>query len=575
MSHQETMTRYLLQFIQGLLASHVTSAVISPGSRSTPLALLLHREPAITTYIAVDERSAGFFALGLSKAQQKPVALLCTSGTAAANYYPAICEAQESQLPLIVLTTDRPHELRQVGAPQAMDQLNLFQGHVKLFVEMALPEASPTMLNYAYWQGLRTVQRAAQVPAGPVHLNFPLREPLLPDLTLGATPIAKQIFQGEQRLSRSELTSLADAWSKKRGVLIVGGSQTTHEALNFIQLAETLGWPILSDPLANILTCGSQSSTIIASGDLLIQELPTDMHPEIILQFGLLPLSKNLMLWLSQLEPSQTERYFIDESGQWQDQLKQAQTIIQGSQQALIADLVSKTNIMPTDPAWLASWKVYEKLVQDILATDWQEGSLTEAQASLLVHQKMAPNGQLFVANSMPIRYLDRYMTPRHTPYQLYGNRGINGIDGVVSTALGMTAANPNCQNVLLVGDLTLYHDMNGLLQGKKYQLPLTIVLLNNNGGGIFSFLSQNQLEKQDFEPLFGTPLDLDFALVAQLYEGNHHLVKSLPQLSELLESPTEGLRILEVQTQRQDNVQELQALSRKIRRQFEAQDEA
>lgn len=573
MNHQETMTRYLLQFIQGLITSKVESAVISPGSRSTPLALLLHREPAIKTYIAVDERSAGFFALGLSKAQHKPVALLCTSGTAAANYYPAICEAQESHIPLVVLTTDRPHELRQVGAPQAMDQLNLFQGHVKFFVEMALPEATPTMLNYAYWQGLRSTEIAAQLPAGPVHLNFPLREPLLPDLNLNAIASTRQVLQGKQRLSTAESTYLADIWSNKRGLLLVGGSQTTAEAQHIIKLADALGWPILSDPLTNVLTCGSQNPSLIASGDLFINELPKKMQPEIIVQFGLLPISKNLMLWLSQLDPTQTERYFIDESSQWQDQLKQAQTMIQVNEQELISDLLA-LSLEPVEPAWLDSWKFYETRVQTILVNQ-QTTSLSEAQVSLLVHQKMAPNGQLFVANSMPIRYLDRYMTPRSTAYQLYGNRGINGIDGVVSTALGMTAASSNQQNVLLVGDLTLYHDMNGLLQGKKYQLPLTIVLLNNNGGGIFSFLSQNQLEERDFEPLFGTPLDMDFSLVAKLYESSYYHVESLCQLEQLLDTPTDHLRIIEIQTQREDNVLELQAITAKIRQQFGTFDEA
>lgn len=572
MSHQEIMTRYLLQFIQGLIASQVKTAVISPGSRSTPLALLLHREPAIQTFIAVDERSAGFFALGLSKTQNLPVALLCTSGTAAANYYPAICEAQESNIPLIVLTTDRPHELRQVGAPQAMDQLNLFQGHVKLFVEMALPEATPTMLTYAYWQGLRSVQTAGQIPAGPVHLNFPLREPLLPDLNLtSSSPATKQVFQGQQHLNNSDLTYLAAHWSNKRGLLIVGGSQGTREAQQFIKLAEALGWPILSDPLANILTCGSQSPSIIAGGDLLIADLPEKLKPEIIVQFGLLPISKELMIWLATLEATDTERFFIDQNGQWQEQLKQAQVMIQANEQGLLSELLALP-LEPIERAWLASWKVSEKLVQEVLVTDSPQ--LTEAQASLLVHQHMTADGQLFVANSMPIRYLDRYMVPRATPYQLYGNRGINGIDGVVSTALGMTAAAPHRQNVLLVGDLTLYHDMNGLFLSKKYQLPLTIVLLNNNGGGIFSFLSQNQLEEPDFEALFGTPLDMDFSLVADLYEGSYHLVESPQQLVHLLKTPTDHLRVLEIQTQRQENLPELERIKATIHQQLGQIDE-
>ena len=235
MNHQETMTDYLTAFIEGLKNSGVEQAVISPGSRSTPLALLLHRETAIQTFVDVDERSAAFFALGLSKASQKPVVLLCTSGTAAANYYPAICEANISRVPLVVLTTDRPHELRQVGAPQAMDQLQMYQNHVKLFVEMALPEATEEMLNYAYWQGAKGAAFAQQTPAAPVHLNFPLREPLLPDLER-KTKSSQQtaLLAGQSILSTEQVQQLADQWYQKNGVLVVGGSHTEEEAVTNI-----------------------------------------------------------------------------------------------------------------------------------------------------------------------------------------------------------------------------------------------------------------------------------------------------------------------------------------------------
>ncbi|MTD40358.1 2-succinyl-5-enolpyruvyl-6-hydroxy-3-cyclohexene-1-carboxylic-acid synthase [Erwinia sp. CPCC 100877] len=568
MTTQMETTNYLQRFIEGLISSDVTQAVISPGSRSTPLALLLHRQEQITTFIEVDERSAAFFALGLSKASRKPVVLLCTSGTAAANYYPAICEANASHVPLVVLTTDRPHELRQVGAPQAMDQLQLFQNHVKLFVEMALPEGSATMLDYAYWQGAKAAATACQLPGGPVHLNFPLREPLLPDLTQGLQ--AKQtttILAGKQQLCEKQLLACVKEWQEKKGVLVVGGSHTLAEAEQFVALAEALNWPIISDPLANIATCGKKSSLVMSNADLFIQHCLPQTQPEIVVRFGQLPISKNTMFWLQGLDVKQTAIYLVDEIGQWQDQLKQAQIVIQAEEQVLVQALLTKIQ-KQTSKEWSQLWAEQQRITSALLNEAAELKELNETSASVLVHQKMAEDGQLFVSNSNAIRFLDRFSTgDGRQRYQLFGNRGINGIDGVVSTALGMCAVQPERQNVLLIGDLALYHDMNGLLAAKRYHLPLTIVLLNNNGGGIFSFLSQRQLTEADFEPVFGTPIDLDFSLVAQLYKAAYTKVESLEQLAVVLEETqkTPKFQLIEIVGDRQGNVALYEAISKRL----------
>ncbi|OJG67566.1 2-succinyl-5-enolpyruvyl-6-hydroxy-3-cyclohexene-1-carboxylic-acid synthase [Enterococcus moraviensis] len=539
-----------------MISSGVEQAVISPGSRSTPLALLLHRQEKITTFVEVDERSAAFFALGLSKASGKPVALLCTSGTAAANYYPAICEANASHIPLIVLTTDRPHELRQVGAPQAMDQFHLFQSHVKEFIEMAIPEGTKAMLDYSYWQGMRVIDTACQTPKGPVHLNFPLREPLLPDLNqaLIAEKTTK-IVVGKKQLSEDELIKFVDACQGKKGVLVVGGSHTPEEAKVFIELAESLNWPILSDPLANITACGKDSSLIMSYADLFIQEVEMNQSPEVVIRFGMVPISKNTMFWLQSL--SETSKiYFVDETGEWQDQLKQTQVAIQAEEQLFAKAIRDRVKIKTTD-SWRDQWINWQEITAQQLMKLSEMKTLNETSASILVHKKMAKDGQLFVSNSNAIRFLDRFSSPESNQYQLFGNRGINGIDGIVSTALGMCATHPNRQNVLLIGDLAMYHDMNGLLLAKRYNLPLTIVLLNNNGGGIFSFLSQRQLKSDDFEPIFGTPIDLDFSLVAQLYDAEYTKAESLEQLEQLLEATQTQAKfqLIEVVGDRQENV--------------------
>ncbi|WP_086314801.1 2-succinyl-5-enolpyruvyl-6-hydroxy-3-cyclohexene-1-carboxylic-acid synthase [Enterococcus sp. 7F3_DIV0205] len=556
MTNQSEMTNYLQTFVEGMISSGVEQAVISPGSRSTPLALLLHRQEKIETFIEVDERSAAFFALGLSKASSKPVALLCTSGTAAANYYPAICEASASHVPLIILTTDRPHELRQVGAPQAMDQFHLFQSHVKEFIEMAIPEGTNVMLDYAYWQGMRVTDTACQTPKGPIHLNFPLREPLLPDLNQSLSVERQtEIFAGQKQLSEEQLLKCVAAWQEKKGVLVVGGSHTLEEAEVFIELAETLNWPIISDPLANITSCSKDSSLIMSYADLFIQEVEMKLYPEVVVRFGMLPISKNTMLWLQSLNET-TTIYFVDETGEWQDQLKQTQVAIQAEEQIFAEAITDKIKTKTSD-SWRNQWVDWQETTEQQLAELSEMKTLNETTASILVHKKMAKNGQLFVSNSNAIRFLDRFTASENNHYHLFGNRGINGIDGIVSTALGMCAINPDRQNVLLIGDLAMYHDMNGLLLAKRYNLPLTIVLLNNNGGGIFSFLSQRQLRPDDFEPIFGTPIDLDFSLVAQLYGADYVKAESLEQLELVLEATQKQpkFQMIEVVGNRQENV--------------------
>lgn len=571
MTNQSDMTNYLQTFVEGLISSGVEQAVISPGSRSTPLALLLHRQEKIETFIEVDERSAAFFALGLSKASRKPVVLLCTSGTAAANYYPAICEAYASHIPLIVLTTDRPHELRHVGAPQAMDQFHLFQGHVKEFIEMAIPEGTKTMLDYAFWQGMRATDTACQIPSGPIHLNFPLREPLLPDLARTLT-IEKttEILTGKKQLSEEQLIKCVRDWQGKKGVLVVGGSHTSAEAEVFIKLAETLNWPVISDPLANITSYGKDSPLIMSYADLFIQEVDMIQHPEVVVRFGMLPISKNTMFWLQSLDDP-TIIYFVDETGQWQDQLKQTQVAIQVEEQTFAQAIIDRVKVKTSD-TWCDQWIYWQVTTEQQLNELSEMKILNETSASILVHKKMAKNGQLFVSNSNAIRFLDRFSTAETTHYQLFGNRGINGIDGIVSTALGMCATNPDRQNVLLVGDLALYHDMNGLLLAKRYNLPLTIVLLNNNGGGIFSFLSQRQLAADDFEPIFGTPIDLDFSLVAQLYNAPYVKAESLEQLGLVLEATQKQpkFQIIEVVGDRQDNVELYEKVIAGLKEKFE-----
>lgn len=508
------MTSYLRHLIAGLKQGGVRQVVISPGSRSTPLALLVKREKDLQYFVAVDERSAGFLALGLAKSSQQPVALLCTSGTAAANFYPAICEAEASNVPLVVLTSDRPPELRNVGAPQTMSQNQLYADHVKFFVEMALPESTPLMLRYSFWQGFQLATRAMTGVKGVVHANIPLREPLLPDLTQN-TPIDLSLMQTTTQ------NLIAQGWFQKKGLIVLGSERSLAEAQLALTLANHLGWPIVGDPLSQLASCDGETQNYVKQADVIFEETRDLPEVEVILRFGKVPVTKNVMFYL---RDSQAVQILVDETQQWPDYLYRSQYLIAESLTEVAQQLLQSTPNRDQD--YLQAWQNLQKLASQAIDETSEQFAFHESQLAMMLMKTLARGEQLFVANSNAIRLVDRLSGVSENSFQIFGNRGVNGIDGILSTVAGL-AMQTKARTYLLVGDLTLFHDMNGLQLLKAYQLPVTILLLNNNAGGIFSFLSQRSLTADDFDPLFATPLDLDFAQVAKTYELAYQKVES------------------------------------------------
>ncbi|HYK72135.1 MAG TPA: 2-succinyl-5-enolpyruvyl-6-hydroxy-3-cyclohexene-1-carboxylic-acid synthase, partial [Pseudoneobacillus sp.] len=296
MNHQEALTAYTAAFVSELVESGVSDVVVSPGSRSTPMAMMMAEHPTLKVHIQIDERSAGFFALGMAKATRKPVALLCTSGTAAANYFPAIIEASYSRIPLIVLTADRPHELREVGAPQAIDQIHLYGKHVKAYFEMPLPEMESSMIRYVRMTCARAVSTARCNPTGPVHMNFPFREPLIPNLeqeelfTMGErTGSYVQIDHSSWTLNKEKFKELASLLAEHRNGIIVCGPMD-HEDFNseVVQLAEKLAFPILADPLSQLRSGVHNDQFIVDGYDNFLrnEDAKKNLKPDIILRFG-------------------------------------------------------------------------------------------------------------------------------------------------------------------------------------------------------------------------------------------------------------------------------------------------
>jgi len=543
-TQQQIMTDYVTAFLDGLVAAGIQKAVISPGSRSTPVSLLIHRDPRIEYYVAVDERSAAFFALGLAKASRTAVLLVCTSGTAAANYYPAICEAKASRVPLVVLITDRPPELQHVGAPQTMAQDGLFGKQVKSSITLAVAEDSPELLRYSEWQGRQAVKKACQSPAGPVHLNMPLREPLLPNLERRNYPRVEDHLIAQTTVSLTGYQSLFE----KKGVVVVGEERTAEEARLLLQVADTLKWPIIGDPLTNLATCGVTSQQHMRQIDGLLSSATFTqlVQPEVILRFGRLPISKNVMLWLKGL-PGDVRWLLVDDGQEWLDQLQVATDFlpytVTESCQAIL-----QLPLKPCADEWLHVWQQEQARLTKLIHTATWPTVLSETSAVYHALEELPAETQIFVSNSNAIRMLDRFIQPSEA-VTVWGNRGVNGIDGIVSTAAGIACAT-NQPTILLTGDLALFHDMNGLQMVQAYQLPLTIVLLNNQGGGIFSFLSQRTLAATDFDPLFATPTHLEFAQVATLYSLAYEKPTSLANYQTRLKEAVASRRpaLIEVQ---------------------------
>jgi 2-succinyl-5-enolpyruvyl-6-hydroxy-3-cyclohexene-1-carboxylate synthase len=577
---------YIEAFVDELQRIGVRNVVVCPGSRSTPLAMAFAVQPGIRIWMQVDERSAAYFGLGMAKQLRQPIALLCTSGTAAANFMPAVVEAKLTHVPLLVLTADRPHELRDNGAPQSIDQNRLYGAYVKWFVEIALPEATNTALRYIRTIAVRAAASAQAVPAGPVHLNFPFREPLTPEpIPVQPLPLSAQrdlvawhgrpnnapyVEVREAPLGAPTATTIGYLMDMirgaRRGLIIVGPNDDPALLEPVVQLARHLGYPILADPLSQ-LRCGNHDQVMVLSSYdafLRIDSFIESAQPELILRFGAMPTSKPLLLYLKRY--ASCPLVVIDGYGGWEEPTQLASELIHANPAALCQSLLTVLDQHnkreevrpPVSQEWLTTWQDADKITRQTLQNAIQdfnelfEGRVFTELAGLL------PDGTtLYTGNSMPVRDLDTFFWCCEHRIRIMGNRGANGIDGVVSSALGASAwAGQNEPTVLVLGDLSFFHDLNGLLAARLHQLNLTIVLINNDGGGIFSFLPQAAYPEH-FEQLFGTPIDLDFRLAVQMYGGQFQKVDTWERFRKAVSRGlnTGGLHVIEVPTERTSNV--------------------
>lgn len=536
-------------------------AVISPGSRSTPLTFAFARHPLIEAIPVLDERSAGYFALGLARSTRQPVVLLCTSGTAGANYYPAVIEAQESGVPLLVLTADRPPEMRDCRSGQTIDQQQLFGRHVNFRHELAVPEATLPRLAYLRQTVAHAWERAQWPFAGPVHLNLPFRDPL-PPTPDGTTARLRQrdweAFFSAQTTTAEVAAAAAQpapgsaapvAFEPGTAGVIVVGPAPVADPVGFCRhvarLSAALGWPVLADPLAPVRHHAGLVPDQATHYDLVARSpvLQRLLQPDVVLCLGGWPTSQALRAWLTEAEP---EIFLLDARPQNADALHGRTRWLRGSLAALAAPL------QPAAPGapWLNLWVDVDRLLGLYLNRRLRRvRGRFEGRVASLLPEWLPARTPVLVANSMPVRDLE-YFCPAHAGgFEMHGNRGANGIDGTLSTALGLAHAGRPA--VLLTGDLALLHDANGFLARPHFRGSLTVVLINNAGGGIFGHLPVAEFEPP-FEKYFATPQQVDFRRLCAAHGVAHTLVRDWGHLGRLLRRlPRRGLRVLEVRTDR------------------------
>jgi 2-succinyl-5-enolpyruvyl-6-hydroxy-3-cyclohexene-1-carboxylate synthase len=552
-------------FAEELARSGLRLAVISPGSRSTPLAVALWRQPEIEVSVIVDERSAGFFALGAAQASGEPVALLCTSGTALVNYHPAVVEADESAIPLLVLSADRPPELRGIGAGQTIDQIKSFGTSVRWFSEVGTHDADDSGLLHYRSVACRALAKArGEVRPGPVHLNLPWREPLAPVPVEGAVTATDPLAlkgRGERpltaatRIEQAPSNFLLDEAAghirgARSGVIVAGRQLDPGLREPMARLAEAAEFPILADPTSQ-LRCGSHDrSRVVAAYDLLLRDegFAASVEPDLVLRFGEMPTSKPLRAWIA---GSGAAQLIVDAKGGWNEPSNKAAAVLRADPVALAAGwaerLEGEEREEPT--AWLeAEAAAQSALSQAFEATlDLTEPALHRALG--VAHQ----DGDLvYTSSSMPIRDQEAFLPASGTDVSFLSNRGANGIDGLISSGIGAARASGR-PTTIITGDLGLLHDLGGLAALREVSTPVRIVVIDNDGGGIFHFLPQEAaLPEDEFEALLGTRRGVDAARAAALFDLPHRHLQSLAELPEALAA---GTGLIEVRTDRRANV--------------------
>jgi len=596
--HPNPSLLYAETLVHALACAGLRDVCIAPGSRSTPLTLAFDAHPDVAVHLHLDERCASFYALGLAMATERPVALVCTSGTAAVEFHPAVVEAQMSGVPLLVLTADRPPELRHSGANQTIDQVKMYGDHVLLAVDAALPEGGPpdVALRNLRATAVRALAVANGLVKGPVHINLPFRKPLEPEgdyRPIFGPSTAIRIERGAIHPSPAQVERLAGVINaSQRGVIICGPRCPGGDFPAAVaELARRSGYPIFADPLSGLRFGPHVADTpIIGSYETMLNGDPGWEQPEVVIRFGAVPTSKWLNEWLerpgigdrgsgigdrsqSPVASSQSliPHIHIRADGVWSDDSHRVNDYLQADE-TLTCRAISQ-RIHRGESEWthrlLATERTHWQIAAPLLQEEWFD---VTAVAALM--DALPAGANLFLGNSLPIRHVDQFARPDAKGLRVWGNRGASGIDGVVSSALGVATATPTVPTILLIGDISFYHDLNGLLAVRQQKLDnVTIVLLHNDGGSIFRRLPIAGQEPS-FTRLFLTPHGLDFAPVIRMYGLEYAQADSRESLGSALgasiasRTPT----VIEVRTDGARDETLRRGLGRRIRTEVQQQ---
>lgn len=553
--------------IEQLVRCGVRCFSLAPGSRSTPLVAAIARRDDVDVSMHVDERGAAFWALGYARATGRPAAFITTSGTAGANGYPAIIEAAQSRVPMLVITADRPAELRDTGANQTIDQVKLFGDYVRWFFDMPVPDTTviPQMVLTTVAQAVYQAQRA---PAGPVHLNMMFREPLAPtddgqDYTQYLAPLQAWLAS-DQPFSvhvpphlvplQKQIEPIAAALNKaQRGLLIVGEMHTDEQRELVFHLAMKLQWPMLAD-ISSGLRLGNVIPQRVPFYDQILgsSQFAQVHQPDVVLQLGGGFVSKRLLQFLDKARP---HTYIVVKEHPYRyDPNHQVTHAVEGDIAEICAALMPLIELRD-DHAWLQDWQRASATANEQIERFLEDQpALNEPNIARMITQLMPDNHALFIGNSMPVRDMDMFAVADGNIVPVAVNRGASGIDGNIATAAGF-AQGLSRPTTVLVGDLTLLHDLNSLLLVRNSRVPLTVVVINNNGGGIFSFLPVAQ-HHDLFEPYFGTPQNVSFEHAARMFDLAYHKPASMVEFSDVYQSALAGdhSTLIEVVTERQEN---------------------
>ena len=544
--------------IEELVAQGITQFCISPGSRSTPLTVAAARHPRANTKIFLDERAAAYFALGWARATDQPAILICTSGTAGANYYPAIIEASVEHLPLLAITADRPPELQQTGANQTVDQNRLFGSHTRWFYDPGCPDPTLQESTVKSWAA-QAVLRSAHPDPGPVHLNIPFREPFLSNESPTLPKVSSPDFQLSipiQKPAKGDLQALRTILQADRGLVTLGELPVrAHHSVGIF--LEKLNWPVFADTTSGF-RFGHLTQRIDLADQLLLQDHWREAGPEVWIHLGNQYVSKRWLQWWQDCNSTRKivitnhpERQIPSQRSHWRLQLDWEE----------LEEILPLTVASPSRTQWLEQWKLGSQALEEQMAQWWdQTERFGEVSIVRELIRQMPIERALFVGNSLPIRQVDMLSTTRNAPLRVAANRGASGIDGQIATACGWAMGHRQPTTILL-GDLSAIHDLNSLLLFRESPVPMTLVILNNDGGGIFSMLPISK-QKDVFERFFGTPHGCEFSKVAAMFDLPYFQPENLEQLQNSFQEAWRSNKssLIEVKTDREQTAAHLLA---------------